>query len=227
MFSVLNCFILCVYSFGELDLCIVKAVFQSIWRKISTDRCILAWYSDEAQHLLFQWYNILSTGFVSQDMILLLNSSILKKWFIIPTTCHTPELGNSLTVRTEYEVKYLFHSSLHFYQLSFPLQHFYSKHKCILLSGGNGHILYFVSEILAQTILTIDPMRRSWGNQDCLVWRRGGSGLTLLLSITTWKEFVARWGSASSPGEPAMGQEDIVRNWIRGGLGWTLGRISP
>ena len=39
----------------------------------------------------------------------------------------------------------------------------------------------------------------SWGNWDCLVWRRGEPGETLLLSITSWKKVVARWELASSP----------------------------
>ena len=41
--------------------------------------------------------------------------------------------------------------------------------------------------------------RRGWGSWDCSVWRTGGSGETLLLSTTTWREVVVRWGSASSP----------------------------
>jgi len=36
-------------------------------------------------------------------------------------------------------------------------------------------------------------------NWDCSVWRRGILGQTLLFSTTTWKEVVAKWGSASSP----------------------------
>lgn len=35
----------------------------------------------------------------------------------------------------------------------------------------------------------------------CLVWGRGGSGVTLLFSTTPWKKVVARWGSGSSPRE--------------------------
>ena len=37
--------------------------------------------------------------------------------------------------------------------------------------------------------------RRSW---DCSIWRERGSGETLLLSITTWREVVVSWGLASS-----------------------------
>ena len=40
-------------------------------------------------------------------------------------------------------------------------------------------------------------MSSSWGNQD-LVWRRGGSGETLLLSKMTRKEVAARWHDTQS-----------------------------
>jgi len=42
-------------------------------------------------------------------------------------------------------------------------------------------------------------MRSGWGNWDCSLWRRGGSGEALLLSTAAWKEVVMRWGAASSP----------------------------
>lgn len=41
-------------------------------------------------------------------------------------------------------------------------------------------------------------LRSGWGNWGYLVWRRGCSGKTFLLSTTTWRKFVARRESASS-----------------------------
>ena len=43
---------------------------------------------------------------------------------------------------------------------------------------------------------------RSW---VCSVWRKGGSGATLLLSIGTLKEAVVRWGLVYSPLFPVIG----------------------
>mgnify|MGYP001853057116 CR=1 FL=1 len=42
-------------------------------------------------------------------------------------------------------------------------------------------------------------MRSGWGNCNCLVSGKEGSGEILLLSTTTWGEIVLRWGLASSP----------------------------
>ena len=42
-------------------------------------------------------------------------------------------------------------------------------------------------------------MRSSWGSWDWTIWTRGGSGVTLWLSKTAWREAEVRWGSASSP----------------------------
>ena len=41
-------------------------------------------------------------------------------------------------------------------------------------------------------------MRSSWGNWDCLVWKRGGWGGILLPSTAAWKKVVVRWVLASS-----------------------------
>jgi len=37
-------------------------------------------------------------------------------------------------------------------------------------------------------------MGSGWRNWDCFLWRNGGLGETLLLSTTTWKVVVMRWG---------------------------------
>lgn len=42
-------------------------------------------------------------------------------------------------------------------------------------------------------------LRNSWGSWVCLAWRRWGSGMTLSVFTTTWKEVVTRWGLVSSP----------------------------
>lgn len=46
---------------------------------------------------------------------------------------------------------------------------------------------------------SISIMWSSWGNWEHLVWRKGGSGKTILLPTAPWKGVVARWVSASSP----------------------------
>ena len=69
-------------------------------------------------------------------------------------------------------------------------------------------------------------MRSGWGNWDCLVWRREGWGVTLLLSTTTWKEVVVRQGLVSSSKSLAIGWEAMASSCIRGFLGWILGKVS-
>jgi len=58
------------------------------------------------------------------------------------------------------------------------------------------------------------------------VWRRGGSGETLLLSITTWREVVVSWGLASSLGWLVIGLEGMASSCAREGSGWTLGNTT-
>ena len=41
-------------------------------------------------------------------------------------------------------------------------------------------------------------MMNGWRSWDCPFWRRGGSGETSLLSVTTWREVVLSWESTSS-----------------------------
>lgn len=48
--------------------------------------------------------------------------------------------------------------------------------------------------------------------------------ITLLLSRTTCKEFVA-WGLVSSPMWQEVGQEEMASIYTREGLGWILGDI--
>ena len=67
-------------------------------------------------------------------------------------------------------------------------------------------------------------MRNSWGNWDCLIWRREISGVTL--STTIWKEVVARWRSASSPRSLGIELEGMASSCSRGDSGWTLGKTS-
>lgn len=52
-------------------------------------------------------------------------------------------------------------------------------------------------------------VRSNWGSWGLLAWRKGGSGLMLLLSETLWKKVVAR-ASGSSPGQPVTGGKDTV-----------------
>lgn len=52
-------------------------------------------------------------------------------------------------------------------------------------------------------------MGSSWGNCNCSICRRGGSGVTLLLPTAPWKEFVVKWGVASSPRQ----QQQYEREW--------------
>jgi len=71
----------------------------------------------------------------------------------------------------------------------------------------------------------------SVGKQDsywftCSVWRRGSSGVTLLLSITTWKEVVVSWGSASSLLWLVIGLERVASSCAREDSGWTLGNTT-
>ena len=47
-------------------------------------------------------------------------------------------------------------------------------------------------------VQSISLTRSNCRNWNYLDWRRGGSGVILLLSTTTWREAVARWQSASS-----------------------------
>ena len=69
-------------------------------------------------------------------------------------------------------------------------------------------------------------MRSGWGSWDYLVCRRGGSGETLLLSTTSWREVVARWVLACSPLQLAIRQEGTASSCTRGGQGWMLGNTS-
>jgi len=65
-------------------------------------------------------------------------------------------------------------------------------------------------------------------NSACLVWRREGSEQTLLLSTSTWKECVLRWGLLSSPTWPVVGWDGMVSSCSRGGSGWILWKMySP
>ena len=52
-------------------------------------------------------------------------------------------------------------------------------------------------------------MRNSWGNWDCSVWRRGGSGEALSHSTTAWKEF-SKVGEAVSLCSQVTKQEGTV-----------------
>jgi len=65
-----------------------------------------------------------------------------------------------------------------------------------------------------------------WRSWDCSVWRRGGSGETLFLSITTWREVVVSWGSASSLGWLVIGLDGMASSCARGHSGWTLGNTT-
>jgi len=67
-------------------------------------------------------------------------------------------------------------------------------------------------------------MENGWGNWDCLVWRRGGSGETLLLSTTAWKEAVVRWVGLFCQ-VTATRQEVMVLSCSERGSDWILGRI--
>jgi len=42
-------------------------------------------------------------------------------------------------------------------------------------------------------------LRSSSGSWDCLVWRRGGSSVTVSFSTTTQRDVVMRWRVATSP----------------------------
>ena len=65
-----------------------------------------------------------------------------------------------------------------------------------------------------------------WENWGCLAWRKGGSGETLSLSTTTWKEVVARWVSVCSFKWQVTGWVEMASSCTRGGLDWVLGKIS-
>ena len=59
-----------------------------------------------------------------------------------------------------------------------------------------------------------------------LFWRGGGSGETLLLSITTWREVVVSWGSAFSLRWLEIGLEGMASSCAREDSGWTLGNTT-
>jgi len=60
-----------------------------------------------------------------------------------------------------------------------------------------------------------------WGSWGGSVWRRGGSGETLLHSTTPWQEVVVRWGAASAPRMRVMASS-CARD-----SGWKLEKTSP
>ena len=72
--------------------------------------------------------------------------------------------------------------------------------------------------------LTKDTSHRGsgWGSWDCSVWTRGGSGETLLLSTTTWKEV----GVGLFSQVTVIGWEIMALSCARRASGWVLGRIS-
>lgn len=58
-----------------------------------------------------------------------------------------------------------------------------------------------------------------------IVYPGGGSGETLLLSTTMWKEAVARLGLVFSPRQQTARQEVVALRFAMGGIGWTPGKI--
>jgi len=59
-------------------------------------------------------------------------------------------------------------------------------------------------------------------------WRREGSGETSLWPSSTWREHIKRRGDGCLRAWIAIGQEGVVLNWDRGGLGWIWGgSFSP
>jgi len=74
--------------------------------------------------------------------------------------------------------------------------------------------------------LFTSPMGSGWRSWDCSVWRRGGSGETLFLSITTWREVTVSWGSASSPVWLVIGLQGTASSCAREGSDWMLGNAT-
>jgi len=69
-------------------------------------------------------------------------------------------------------------------------------------------------------------MRSGWRSWDCSVWKREGSGETLLLSITTWREVVVSWGLDSSLVQLVIGLEGMASSSASGDSGWMLGNTT-
>jgi len=70
------------------------------------------------------------------------------------------------------------------------------------------------------------PMKSSWGLSSCLAWRRGGWGVTSLLSTASWGGDMEREVLSSSSWYPVTGCVGMVQSCTRGGLDWVSGRIS-
>lgn len=68
-------------------------------------------------------------------------------------------------------------------------------------------------------------MKSGWWSWGCLAWSKGGSGRISSLSTSAWKEGCSQV-SVSSHRQLTTGQEDIASSPIRGGSGWTPGRMS-
>lgn len=78
-----------------------------------------------------------------------------------------------------------------------------------LATRKRGHRICSVKGKEAVKGLEHNGMGSSWGNCNCSICRRGGSGVTLLLPTAPWKEFVVKWGVASLPRQ----QQQYEREW--------------
>jgi len=65
-------------------------------------------------------------------------------------------------------------------------------------------------------------MGRDWGNCDSSVWRRGGSGVTLLLSTINLKRGCSDLTVSLFSEVTVIGQEVMALRCVRGGSDWIL-----
>ena len=82
--------------------------------------------------------------------------------------------------------------------------------------GGSSRRMWWGKTALKQAVLegwSTSPMRKGWGNWDCLAWRREGSGETSLRPSSTWRECINRKGNSCLWGWIVIGQGGMVLNW--------------